>query len=183
MTPPANAGPAPHAALDAGTIEGVRDGGVESFKGIRFAAPPTGEWRWRAPRPAAPWTGVRPATRFGADSMQTPFDADMAPLATQPAEDCLFLNAWRPAGACSGADLPVVVWIYGGGFVNGGSSPAVYHGDAFAKNGIVFVSFNYRVGHFGFFAFRWATTATWISSRRFAGCSGTSRRWAGTRTT
>jgi para-nitrobenzyl esterase len=84
--------------------------------------------------------------------MQDPFAEDMAPLGTQPAEDCLFLNAWRPAGACPGADLPVVVWIHGGGFVNGGSSPAAYHGDGFAKKGVVFVSFNYRVGHFGFFA-------------------------------
>jgi len=85
--------------------------------------------------------------------MQVPFDEDMAQLQTQPAEDCLYLNVWRPTGASPGGDLPVVVWIYGGGFVNGGSSPAVYHGDAFAQKGVVFVSFNYRVGHFGFFAF------------------------------
>jgi len=153
MTSPASARPAPRVTLDVGTIEGAEDGGVESFKGIRFAAPPTGDWRWRAPRPVQPWTGVQQATRFGADCMQTPFAEDLAPLATQPAEDCLFLNAWRPAGAGAGADLPVVVWIYGGGFVNGGASPAVYHGDSFAKYGVVFVSFNYRIGHFGYFAF------------------------------
>jgi para-nitrobenzyl esterase len=153
MTSPANTRPAPRVALDIGTIEGADDGAVESFKGIRFAAPPTGDWRWRAPRPAQPWTGVQQTTRFGADCMQTPFAEDMAPLTTQPAEDCLFLNAWRPAGAGAGASLPVVVWIYGGGFVNGGASPAVYHGESFAKNGVVFVSFNYRIGHFGYFAF------------------------------
>ena len=153
MISPANTRPAPRVTLDVGAIEGAEAAGVESFKGIRFAAPPTGEWRWRAPRPAQPWTGVQQATRFGADCMQTPFVEDMAPLATQPAEDCLFLNAWRPAGTSAGAGLPVVVWIYGGGFVNGGASPAVYHGDSFAKNGVIFVSFNYRIGHFGYFAF------------------------------
>ena len=153
MTSAATTRHAPRVTLDTGTIEGVEDGAVESFKGIRFAAPPTGDWRWRAPRPAQPWTGVLQTTRFGPDCMQTPFAEDMAPLATQPAEDCLFLNAWRPAGASAGASLPVVVWIYGGGFVNGGASPAVYHGDSFARNGVVFVSFNYRIGHFGYFAF------------------------------
>ena len=82
--------------------------------------------------------------------MQEPFPSDAAPLGTPPAEDCLALNVWRPA-ADAGARLPVMVWIYGGGFVNGGSSPAVYDGSAFARRGVVFVSFNYRVGRFGFF--------------------------------
>ena len=101
-----NSKPAPHVTLDAGKIEGVRDGVVESFKGIRFAAAPTGDWRWRAPRPVEPWSGVLKATHFGADCMQVPFDEDMAQLQTQPAEDCLFLNVWRPTGASPGADLP-----------------------------------------------------------------------------
>ena len=144
---------APRASLDAGIIEGARNGTVESFRGIRFARAPVGAWRWRAPQPVEPWTGVRQAVQFGADCMQDPFAEDLAPLATRPAEDCLFLNVWRPAGAGPAAGLPVVVWIYGGGFVNGGSSPSVYHGDAFAEQGIVFVSFNYRIGHFGYFAF------------------------------
>jgi len=144
---------APCATLDTGKIEGLSAGAIESFKGIRYAAPPINEWRWRAPQPAAPWTSVFQATHFGADGMQTPFEEDMAPLETEPAEDCLFVNVWRPAGTSAGAGLPVVVWIHGGGFVNGGSSPAVYHGDAFAGQGIVYVSFNYRLGHFGFFAF------------------------------
>jgi para-nitrobenzyl esterase len=82
--------------------------------------------------------------------MQLPFPSDAAPLGTPPAEDCLVLNVWRPAAA-GAARLPVMVWIYGGGFVNGGSSPAVYDGSAFATRGIVFVSFNYRLGRFGFF--------------------------------
>jgi para-nitrobenzyl esterase len=84
--------------------------------------------------------------------MQVPFPSDAAPLGVTPAEDCLYLNVWRPASAPSQGKLPVFVWIYGGGFVNGGSSPAVYDGSAFAKDGIVFVSFNYRLARFGFFA-------------------------------
>jgi para-nitrobenzyl esterase len=83
--------------------------------------------------------------------MQVPFPSDAAPLGMKPAEDCLYLNVWRPAHAAD-KKLPVLVWIYGGGFVNGGSSPAVYDGSAFARDGVIFVSFNYRLGRFGFFA-------------------------------
>jgi para-nitrobenzyl esterase len=83
--------------------------------------------------------------------MQVPFPSDAAPLGVKPAEDCLYLNVWQPARRTSGK-LPVFVWIYGGGFVNGGSSPAVYDGSAFARQGVIFVSFNYRLGRFGFFA-------------------------------
>jgi para-nitrobenzyl esterase len=83
--------------------------------------------------------------------MQLPFPGDAAPLGVTPAEDCLYANVWAPAQA-SAKKLPVMIWIYGGGFVNGGSSPAVYDGSQFAKLGVVFVSFNYRVGRFGFFA-------------------------------
>ncbi|WP_156457829.1 carboxylesterase/lipase family protein [Sphingomonas sp. Leaf412] len=142
----------PVAATGQGRVRGTVSAGVEAFRGIPFAAPPVGANRWRAPQPAAAWTGVRDATRFGADCMQKPFPSDAAPLGTTPAEDCLFVNVWRPAGVKAGARLPVVVWIYGGGFVNGGASPAVYDGAAFATAGTVFVSFNYRLGRFGFFA-------------------------------
>ena len=83
--------------------------------------------------------------------MQIPFPSDAAPLGVQPAEDCLYLNVWRPAHVAA-KKLPVLVWIYGGGFVNGGSSPAVYDGGPFARDGVIFVSFNYRLGRFGFFA-------------------------------
>jgi para-nitrobenzyl esterase len=82
--------------------------------------------------------------------MQTPFPSDAAPLGVTPAEDCLYLNVWKPAELT--APLPVMVWIYGGGFVNGGSSPSVYSGAALASEGVVVVSFNYRVGRFGTFA-------------------------------
>ena len=85
--------------------------------------------------------------------MQVPFPSDAAPLGTAPAEDCLYLNVWRPAGTRADAKLPVMFWIYGGGFVNGGSSPAVYDGSKFAEKGVILVSANYRLGRFGFFGF------------------------------
>jgi para-nitrobenzyl esterase len=103
-----------------------------------------------SPQPVTAWQGVRSAKHYGKDCLQEPFPWDAAPLGIGFSEDCLTLNVWRPANASG--KLPVMVWIYGGGFVNGGSSPAVYAGDAFARQGVVFVSFNYRVGRFGFFA-------------------------------
>jgi para-nitrobenzyl esterase len=143
--------PAQTIKIDSGQIHGAVADGVLSFKGIPFAAPPVGSLRWRPPQPVAAWTGVREATAYGHDCMQEPFPSDAAPLGVKPAEDCLVLNVWRPA-ARSGT-LPVMVWLYGGGFVNGGSSPDVYSGAALAKQGVVVVSINYRVGRFGFFAF------------------------------
>jgi para-nitrobenzyl esterase len=83
--------------------------------------------------------------------MQNPFPGDAAPLGVAPSEDCLYVNVWVPA-VKPARKLPVMVWVYGGGFVNGGSSPAVYDGSQFARRGVVFVSFNYRLGRFGFFA-------------------------------
>jgi len=136
---------------ESGEVQGVTQDGVLSFKGIPFAAPPVGDLRWKAPQAAAHWTSVRKADQYGHDCMQLPFPGDAAPLGTPPAEDCLVLNIWVPANRTT-TKLPVMVWIYGGGFVNGGSSPAVYEGTQFAKQGIVFVSFNYRLGRFGFFA-------------------------------
>jgi para-nitrobenzyl esterase len=138
-------------AVDGGIVQGAVHEGVLSFKGIPFAAPPVGPLRWRAPQPVERWSGVRQALSYGPDCMQVPFPNDAAPLGVTPAEDCLYLNVWRPARRSS-RKLPVMVWIYGGGFVNGGSSPAVYDGSQFARDGIVLVSFNYRLGNFGFFA-------------------------------
>lgn len=144
--------------IENGTVTGVVDGGVESFKGIPFAQPPVGALRWRAPQPALIWPKPFAATAYGHDCMQKPFPSDAAPLGTEPAEDCLVMNIWRPAVRATRA-RPVIVWIYGGGFVNGGSSPAVYDGSAFAREGAVFVSFNYRLGRFGFFAHPQLTAA------------------------
>jgi para-nitrobenzyl esterase len=140
-------------SMDSGKLQGVIQGAVESFKGVPFAAPPVGDLRWRAPQPVQAWSGVRQANAYSSDCMQVPFPSDAAPLGTAPAEDCLYLNVWRPAGTPPDAKLPVMFWIYGGGFVNGGSSPAVYDGSKFAEKGVVFVSANYRLGRFGFFAF------------------------------
>ncbi|MFT4020926.1 MAG: carboxylesterase family protein [Acinetobacter sp.] len=133
-----------------GRIIGTEHNGITAFKGIPYAAPPVGELRWQAPHPVKPWRGILQATNYGNDCLQQPFPGDAAPLGVGLSEDCLTINVWKPTKAQG--KLPVMVWIYGGGFVNGGSSPAVYAGDQFAKNGVVFVSFNYRVGRFGFFA-------------------------------
>lgn len=138
-------------AIHSGKIQGATSAGVTSFKGIPYAAPPVGDLRWEPPQPVTKWKGVRMATEYGHDCMQLLLPIDEASLRTTPAEDCLVLNVWAPARRSG--KLPVMVWIYGGGWVNGGSSPAIYDGSQFARDGIVFVSFNYRLGRFGFFAF------------------------------
>jgi para-nitrobenzyl esterase len=146
------AGTALEARVDGGAVRGRVEHGVVAFKGIPYAAAPVGRLRWLPPQPVKPWTGVRPALHYGPDCMQVPFPGDAAPLRTKPAENCLDVNVWRPKRAAAHG-LPVMVWIYGGGFVNGGTSPAVYDGTDFARDGVVLVSFNYRLGNFGFFAF------------------------------
>ncbi len=142
----------PKVTVAQGTVEGVTAYTVDSFKGIPFAAPPVGQLRWRAPQPAAAWTGVRVADHFAADCLQQAIPGDDAPLGVKSAEDCLYLNVWRPGGSTD-KKLPVIVWIYGGGFVSGGTSPAIYDGTSFARDGVVTVSINYRLGRFGFFGF------------------------------
>jgi para-nitrobenzyl esterase len=134
-----------------GGVRGVASGEVVAFKGIPFAQAPVGDLRWRAPQPASDWQGVRDAAAYGPDCQQEPFPGDAAPLGVTPAEDCLYLNVWAPADR-GDEPLPVMFWIYGGGFVNGGASPAVYDGSEFARNDVILVSANYRVGRFGFFA-------------------------------
>jgi para-nitrobenzyl esterase len=146
----------PMVRVDSGELQGVADDGVVSYKGIPFAAPPVGELRWRPPQPAAWWTGVRQAAEFGADCMQGRLGPPPGPAASAeraPSEDCLFVNVWSPASAAPGAKLPVMFWIYGGGFVFGSSALPNTSGTQFAKNGVVLVAANYRVGRFGFFAF------------------------------
>ncbi|WP_395394261.1 carboxylesterase family protein [Novosphingobium sp. BL-8A] len=146
----AQADPQTVVQVENSSLEGIVADGVISWKGIPFAAPPVGDLRWRAPQAAADWDGVRKADEYGHDCMQKPFDGDAAPLGTPPAEDCLYANIWRPEKA--EGKLPVVVWIYGGGFVNGGASPPTYSGAELARQGVLFFSFNYRVGRFGIFA-------------------------------
>jgi para-nitrobenzyl esterase len=133
-----------------GFLEGVEADGVRTFKGVPFAAPPIGALRWRAPAPPAAWVGVRNADRFSPICMQPGAYPDDAPPEPQ-SEDCLYLNIWTPSVAHD-APLPVMVWIYGGGLLNGGGSTPLYAGDAFARRGVIVVTFNYRLGAFGFLA-------------------------------
>jgi para-nitrobenzyl esterase len=141
-----------------GKVSGVSsaDDSVTVFKGIPFAAPPVGPLRWRAPQPAAAWDGVMKADHFGASCMQGP-NTPMGPwtkeymYVTPASEDCLYLNIWTPE-ASAGGSLPVLVYIYGGGFSSGSGDVPVYDGEALAKTGMVVVTFNYRVGPFGFLA-------------------------------
>jgi len=148
----------PQVRVEGGELQGVVADGVDSFKGIPFAAAPVGDLRWRPPQPPARWSGARQAAEFGADCMQgrfgpPPTAVPGAPPARVPSEDCLFLNVWRPPSAAPGARLPVMVWIHGGGFMGGsGASPGT-SGVQFAKQGVILVSINYRLGRFGFFAF------------------------------
>jgi para-nitrobenzyl esterase len=148
---PAVAAPAPSVVkVDTGQLQGAVSDGVLAFKGVPFAEQPVGELRWRPPQPAKAWTGVKPALKNGHDCLQAEVKGDPG-MGTDLGEDCLYLNVWRPAEA-SAKKLPVMVWIYGGGLVNGGTQPAIYQGDNFARGGVVFVSINYRLGRFGFFA-------------------------------
>jgi para-nitrobenzyl esterase len=132
------------ATTENGPVRGTADGDLLSFKGIPFAQPPVGALRWRAPQPASSWDGVLEASTQRPDCVQI----STRPLAAGVSEDCLYLNVTRPAAA--GGPLPVMVWIYGGALLRGGASE--YPPDALARQGIMVVTFNYRVGRFGFFA-------------------------------
>jgi para-nitrobenzyl esterase len=136
-----------------GIVEGAvsADAKVRIFKGIPFAAPPVGGLRWQPPQPALPRTGVRKATEFGARCMQGRIYEDMVFRDAGPSEDCLYLNVWTPATSAE-ARLPVMVWIYGGGFQAGSASEPRQDGENLAKKGVIVVSFNYRLGIFGFFS-------------------------------
>ena len=117
-----NTGTPPRAMVANGTLEGrLEPSGIRSFKGIPFAAPPVGNLRWREPQPAARWQGVRPATAFGPRAMQRPIFGDMGFRSNGVSEDCLYLNVFTPA-ASSAERLPVMVWIFGGGFQGGSSA-------------------------------------------------------------
>ncbi len=136
-----------------GTIAGTAANGVSEFKGIPFAAPPVGALRWKAPEPVKPWHGVRQTTAFGPACMQSTFGGGGGPVGPgiSVSEDCLYLNVWTPAKT-PGERLPVIAWIYGGGFTGGMTSSPLYDGTHFAQKGVVFVSISYRVGSFGFLA-------------------------------
>lgn len=137
--------------VDTGRVRGTVSNGVAAFKGIPFAAPPVGALRWKAPQPATPWKGVRDATEFGPRCMQGSIYDDMLFRDKGPSEDCLYLNVWTPSAAAKGR-LPVMVWIYGGGFGAGATSEPRQDGENLVKKGVVVVSMNYRLNVFGFFA-------------------------------
>jgi para-nitrobenzyl esterase len=139
------------ADVTGGRVAGVVASGIGTFKGIPFAAPPVGALRWKAPQPVKPWTGVKQASAFAPACVQ---DASFPKLFGAPptlSEDCLYLNVWTPAKSASDA-LPVMVWIYGGGFVLGQTSVPLYDGARLAEKGVVLVSVAYRLGVFGFLA-------------------------------
>ena len=133
-----------------GIVEGKEAGPVRAFLGIPYAAPPVGELRWKPPAPAAKWSGVRKATDFGARCLQNDVFGDMNFRDSGGSEDCLTLNLWTPAKDAK-AKLPVMVWIYGGGFAAGGTSEPRQDGTVLAQQNVVVVSMNYRLGIFGFF--------------------------------
>jgi para-nitrobenzyl esterase len=150
ILPAAAFGAAPvQVPVDSGTLSGASDGNIQTFKGIPYAAPPVGSLRWHPPQPAAPWTGVRDATAFGAACPQAtvPDVVDGAP--GHMSEDCLTLNIWAPAHEEQPA--PVMVWVHGGGNDSGAGSKRYYDGTAFARDGIVLVTINYRLGVLGFY--------------------------------
>jgi len=154
---PRNATGDPIVAVDSGKMKGVSESGaspIRIFRGIPFAAPPVADLRWREPQPVVPWSGVRQATEFGPRCMQQPLFSDMMFRSAAPSEDCLYLNVWTPAklDGSPRRKLPVLLYVYGGGFMAGDSSEKRYDGAALAKRGIVVVTVNYRLGVFGFLA-------------------------------
>jgi para-nitrobenzyl esterase len=143
----------PTVRITSGDLRGIRVGDVISFIGIPYAAPPVGNYRWRPPQPVKAWQGVRDANKFCADCAQGGFQRTASGIAANSSEDCLFLNVWTPATVTKQSKLPVMVWIHGGGFTGGSGSGAGSAGDAFAKQGVILVTINYRLGRLGHFAF------------------------------
>lgn len=164
--------------VEQGILEGNERRGVLRYRGVPYAAPPVGDLRWAAPQPPAPWQGVRDATEFGPAAIQTVESG--LDLGAEQSEDCLHLNIWTTS-VDPAAGQPVMVWIHGGGFLNWSGSMRDYHGSSLAQRGVTYVSFNYRLGAFGFLEHPdadgnaavqdWVAALEWVSHNiaRFGG--------------
>ncbi|WP_448627176.1 carboxylesterase/lipase family protein [Geodermatophilus sp. URMC 64] len=144
----------PTVRTTSGQVRGTTRDGVHAFRGIPYAAPPFGLRRFAAPAPPEPWDGVRPATEYGPTAPKPPYAPPydvLLPEPQIPGEDCLNLNVWTPDPTAAG--LPVFLWIHGGAFVNGSGAVPVYDGATFARDGVVCVTINYRLGVDGFLHF------------------------------
>jgi len=166
-------GDAATVTITQGLLRGVVDNDARAFLGVPYAAAPVGELRWRPPMPAPSWQGVREASQFGASCMQKLTPGGRVPwtreylVHNEISEDCLFLNVWTPA-ARTGTSCPVLVWIHGGAFVEGSASVPIYNGAALARQGVIVVGVNYRLGALGFLAHPELSTEGGGSSGNYA---------------
>jgi para-nitrobenzyl esterase len=140
----------PVVVTQSGAVSGFLEDGICKFHGVPYAAPPVGALRWRAPQPAEPWAGTRAAQAFGPAALQT-IGAVYDLRVSQQSEDCLYLNVWTALLAPQRL-RPVMFWVHGGGFLGGAGSESGYDGTRLADQGVVVVTFNYRLGAFGFLA-------------------------------
>lgn len=139
--------------VSGGTVRGVDEDGVSRFLGVPYAAPPFGEHRMAPPAPVRPWDGVRDASAYGPTVPKGDYPPQYQPLLPEqviPGEECLNVNVWTPTDAVGGGALPVLVWVHGGSFMNGSGSVLEYDGTAFARDGVVCVTINYRLAAEGF---------------------------------
>ena len=162
--------------VEGGLVEGTLESGITAYKGIPFAAPPVGSLRWRPPQPVKNWDGVLKADKYAPACPQIQFYIPIFPK-VETSEDCLYLNVWTPAQSPA-ENLPVMVWIYGGGFVMGATSMPLYSGEQLAKMGVIVVGIAYRVGPLGFLAHPDLTAE---SPRRVSGNYGLLDQIAGLR--
>lgn len=149
---------APIVRTEAGRVAGTSEGDLAMFRGIPYARAPLGVLRWQPPRPARHWAGVRTADAFAPRCLQQPVFSDMVFRSPGDSEDCLYLNVWTPDPRAR-AGMPVLVYIHGGGFIAGDGSELRYDGAALARDGIVVVTINHRLGPLGFLAHPWLRDA------------------------
>ncbi|HEY2591120.1 MAG TPA: carboxylesterase family protein [Steroidobacteraceae bacterium] len=157
----------PVVRTQAGQVEGTVEKGIAVYKGVPFAEAPVGALRWRAPQLPKPWVGVKKAATYAPACEQISRANPALGIPALPtSEDCLYLNIWSPAKSAD-ERLPVMVWIYGGGFTGGATSIPLYDGTNLARKGVVFVSIAYRLGPFGFLADRELTSESGRSSGNY----------------